>query len=880
MTRTAGMRVEPAREQASGGGEGLPYTPQPGRQDEMLGPDGRVREHWRLLLSGLQGLPPGERERRWREARQLIHDNGVSYNVYGDPQGLERPWSLEPMPVLLAADEWAALSTAVTQRARLLDALLADLYRPRGESRAVGQGWLPAELLFAHPGLLRPVVGTAPPQGWWLPLYAVDLARGPDGRWRALADRTQAPSGAGYALENRLVVSRALPEFFRENNVERLARFFRSMQQTLARLAPGGRDNDSPRVVLLTPGPYTATYFEQAYLAQYLGYTLSTGGDLTVRGDRVYLKTLGGLQPVDVLLRRVNDDYCDSLELRGESVLGLPGLLEAVRQGGVAVANPLGSGLGQSPVWLPYLPRLCRELLGEELRLPSVETWWCGDPQALGEVMSRFHELVLKPAFPEGYTNPVFLSRLSAAEREGWRGRVNAQPGAWVAQEELAASTAPSLEGEAMVPRALVLRSYAVATDDGHVVMPGALARVAGSADNPEVSMQVGAGSKDAWVLAAGPVSHFSLLPAPTAAVALSRGAGELPSQTADNLFWLGRYAERAEGIARLCRVLLHLSREAPADVGMGGGGGLQPAELLRALEDLADPGGSWTVALPVDGAGKGTVPPQVLEAIFDARRASSLASVTRQVVTVARLVRDRLSIDSWRVLAALGDELEAAGPATSTADAARLAPILDHTVLILSAFSGLTQESMTRGHAWRFQDIGRRLERGIFLCRLLKHTLVEPAARPPALLEAILEVADSGMTYRRRYLTTLQAAPVLDLLLHDETNPRSVAFQLGALVEHWAALSLQRLLPARPGEEASPAPLLAELQRQPAQQLARPDEARRRPALEKLLAHLALGLPALSQLLSAGYLKHAVVSRHLGWEGGGGEADIPASNR
>ncbi len=837
------------------------YVPPAGVHDEMAGPDGAVRAHWRSFLERLDALGRAELERRWDKALHLIHENGVSYNVYGDPQGMDRPWSLSPVPVLLAADEWASLAEGVAQRARLCELLLADLYGPQ---RALTEGWLPPDLVFGHASFLRPLCGLRLGRGAWLPLYGVDLARGPDGRWRALADRTQAPSGAGYALENRIVVSRVFPDLFRESNVERLAVFFRTLQETLAALAPHNRD--SPRVVLLTPGPYNATYFEQAYLAQYLGYTLASGGDLTLRDDRVFLKTLSGLHPVDVILRRVDDDACDPLELRPESVLGVPGLAQAVRQGNVAVANPLGTGLLQTAGILPYLPVLARHLLGEELRLASAETFWCGDPAALPVVLDRFESLVLKPTFPEGFTQPIFVAGLAARAKEELRARVSASPREWVAQEHVAASTTPLLEGESFVPRAVILRSYAVATRDGHAVMPGALARVAGSSGNPEVSMQEGARSKDAWVLASRPVSAFSLLPPPLSAVELTRGGGELPSRTADNLYWLGRYAERAEGLARLFRVVLARLQEAPGEA--GGPPGSEVAALFRALAAQTELEVPVAARIEVGRALPKAEGPLVA-AVLDAERSGSLGAVVQRVLRVARMVRDRISADTWRVLSALDGQLRdparrGGRPGLPTGTALAL---LDRTVLTLAAFSGLAMESMTRGQAWRFLDMGRRLERATTMVTLLGNTLVEATDREAPLFEAILEVADSGMTYRRRYLANLQAAPVVDLLLTDETNPRSVIFQLRGLVDHVEALPA----PAGGGPRTPQARLaisaLAELQLADVTALATPGTDGRRTALGELLARLGNKLPALSDSLSSGYLSHAAVSRHLGAE-------------
>jgi len=856
------------------------YAPLPGAYDEFLGADGEPRPHWRPFLDRLRTWGPAEMERRWREARHLIHENGVSYNVYGDDRGMERPWSLSPVPVLVAADEWASLAASVAQRARLMDRLLADLYGPQ---RALVEGWLPAEVVFRNPAFLRPLHGVAVPRGRWLPLYGVDVARGPDGRFRALADRTQAPTGAGYALENRIVVARALPDLFRECNVERLALFFRTLQDTLARLAPHNRDN--PRVVLLTPGPHTASYFEQAYLAQYLGYTLAGGGDLTVRDDRVYLKTLSGLQPVDVILRRVNDDFCDPLELRPESVLGVPGLVQAVRQGSVALANPLGSSLVQTPALLPYLPVIARHLLGEELQLPSVETFWCGDPKMLPHVLDRFSNLVLKPAFPEGATHPVFVSVLSTEEREAWRTRVLAAPHDWVALEHVVASTTPKLEGAKLAARSMVLRTYAVAMSgstatgkDGYAVMPGGLARVANTADNPEVSMQAGAGSKDVWVPSTGPVSRFSLLPSDQR-VELTRGGSDLPSRAADDLYWLGRYAERAEGIARLARVFAARLREAPREA--PGVSTLVPGSELGALyralvaeTDLQAP-----TAGPVEvGHPLPVVEEQLLATLLDARRPGSFAAVAQKVLRTARMVRDRLSADTWRVLTAL-DELRVPDGTDGAVPIATAAALLDRMVLALAAFAGLATESMTRGQAWRFVDMGRRIERAGAGVLLLESTLVDPLLdREAPLLEALLDVADSGMTYRRRYRATLLAAPVLDLLLTDETNPRSVVFQLHALTHHLEALPAPTGTGVRSPQLRIAQSALAELDLADVEVLAGV-ESGRRAALADFLGKLSRKIPALSDSVSSSFLSHAVVSRNLGGDNGSAAATPQAGD-
>jgi uncharacterized circularly permuted ATP-grasp superfamily protein/uncharacterized alpha-E superfamily protein len=852
------------------------YEARSGVFDEMMDADAHVRAPWRKPLEQLEGLGEPELARRWDKARQLIHENGVSYNVYGDPQGMERPWNLSLIPVVIGPDDWSRLTHGLEQRGRLMAALLADIYGPQ---RALIEGWLPPEMVLGNPHFLRPVHGLAVPADDWLPVFGADLVRAADGSFQVVEDRVQAPTGTGYALENRIVVSSVLPEMFRECNVERLAPFFRVLRETLQERAPHNRDN--PRIVLLTPGPYDATYFEQAYLAQYLGFTLVNGGDLTVRDDRVFLKTLGGLQPVDVVFRRLNDDYCDPLELRPDSMLGVPGLVQAARARNVAIANPLGSGVLQTTAILPYLGAVCRGLLGEALVMPSVQTWWCGDAAVLPEVWARFDELVVRPTFPDGNTSPLFTASLSKEEREQLRARIQARPAGFVAQSYVTPSTTPFLDEGAITPRTLVLRCYAVATGNrDYLVMPGGLARVAVPESGAEVTMQRGARSKDVWVLSNEAVAPVSLLPSAQRAVVLSRGGSELPSRAADNLYWLGRYAERAEGVARLARVLGARLADLGGQPDLDRSTEFGPLlAALRAQNEFL-----YSADIPVDGAPDlAGAEAQLLAAVRDPASVGSLAAVVRSTLRAGRLVRDRISMDTWRVLASLDEELGRLDDIDGADRLSTLVELLNRVVIKLAGFSGLAMESMTRGQSWRFLDMGRRLERAVTLLTLLRATTVHTSDRERPLLEAVLEIADSGMTYRRRYLAMLQTAPVVDLLLADETNPRSVVYQVRALVDH------VRALPSLPGAGVKSPQLRLALEAQNQLELAEIericflDEEGARQALDALLRKLGTVLPALSDSLSDSYLNHAAMPRHLrqdeasdaqrpSRQGGGGE--------
>jgi len=852
-----------------------------GSYDEMLGPNGQPRPHWQTFVRALGGLSLGELTRRWEEAKQLIRENGVTYDIYGDPRGLDRPWELDPVPLLMAPAEGQALEMGLIQRARLLEMILADVYGPQ---RLLQGGLLPADLIFAHPGFLRPCHGIHVPGNRHLHLYAADLGRAPDGQWWVLADRAQAQAGAGYALENRIVLSRMLPDVFRECQVQRLALFFRSLRETLSSAALHNRDN--PRIVLLTPGPYSPTYFEHSYLARYLGYTLVEGGDLTVRDNRVYLKLLGGLQAVDVILRRLEDDLCDTLELRGDSLLGVAGLVQAVRAGNVAVANPLGSGLIETPALMPFLPALCRHLLGEELKMPSVAAWWCGDRMALEHVLAHLAELVIRPAFPRVGFEPIVVEQLSREQRQALADRIRARPRSYVGQERLALSTTPALVGIRLEPRQLILRTFLAATDGSFTAMPGGLTRVASSGDMLVTPMAKGGGSKDTWVLSSGPVSTFSLLRPTVQPVELSRAGDDLPSRSADNLFWLGRYVERADGMVRLLRgILTRLTEKS---------GVADAPELPLLLRALGEPGQAVPLFREQGAQALAAPEGELLALIFDGGRPGTLQFIIAALHRVAGMVRDRLSIDTWRILRSL--DLPFAGrlgnPENEThrdtspgrhgdkehsgnsfavflayqggVTLSEVLALLDQLVLSLAAFGGLAMESMTRGQAWRFLDMGRRLERALHTILLLRRTLVTVSGSEGPLLEALLEIADSSMTYRRRYRSSLHTAPVLDLLLADESNPRSLAFQLVALADHVENLPQGTSHPRRSPEQRVMMAALMHLRLADIDVLASSNDTSVRQELNDLLKRLEAELPVLSDSITRNYLSHAQASRQL----------------
>jgi uncharacterized circularly permuted ATP-grasp superfamily protein/uncharacterized alpha-E superfamily protein len=816
------------------------YAPDGRAFDEMVSAGGVVRPHGAGLVGALEALGPAELSARLEAARRTIRDHDVTYNVYGDPRGIDRPWQLDIVPLVVAPAAWSRLAAGLAQRARLLDLILADFYGPQ---RLLHERLLPAALVYANPGFLRPCRGLAVIGGRHLHLHAADLARTPDGAWWVLADRTQAPSGAGYALENRIALSRSLPEAFRDCRVQRLAPFFRAMREMLHRLAP--RPVDAPRVVLLTSGPYNETYFEHAYLARYLGFTLVEGGDLTVRDEAVFLKTVEGLQPIDVVLRRMDDGFCDPLELRGDSSLGVAGLVQAVRAGRVAVANALGSGILETPAMLPFLPGLCRQLLGEDLALPSVPTWWCGQPLEREHVIARLDDLVIKPAFPRVRRDPVFGARLSRRERQALIDEIRARPGEFVGQTALAVSTAPVWAGAGLEPRAIVVRAFTAADGNGYAVMPGGLTRVADSSASPLVSTQSGGGSKDTWILSDGPVAQVSLLAPAGSPVAVDRAPKDLSSRVADNLFWLGRYAERCENLVRVFRAATSRLVEAAS---------IDDAPELAAMVQAM----ATLQLVPDDAPASASIAEleaQVLTAMLDEDRQPGLRQTLGQLRHVAWLVRDRLSGDAWRILNQLHQDLRGDVACERAGDALVL---LNRIVMTLAAFSGVEAENMTRGHGWRFLSAGRRLERGATLATMVR-AMLPAGGSDTAALWPLLEIGDSSMTYRRRYFAHASLAPVLDLLIADDSVPRSIAFQLQALAAHVDGLPRDPGAPAPTREQALAARLLAAIHGADVTALCAARRAGRPERLDRLLAETARGLAELSDTISHYYFSHAV---------------------
>lgn len=832
------------------------YARPAGRHDEMLDAGGMPRAHWADLAAALDDLGTDELLRRREESARLLDQDGVVYHAYGGTGAAapaSRSWPFDPVPTVVPSREWQAIESAVIERAELLNLVLDDLY---GERDLLRRGLLPPEVVFGHAGFLRPCHGARLAGVAQLFLYAADLGRDADGTWRVIADRTQAPSGFGYALENRTVVSRVLPSLYRGANVHRLAPFFRALRDALRAMAPAGVDD--PRIVVLTPGPWNETAFEHAVLSSTLGYPLVEGADLVVRPDGVYMGALGALEPVHVILRRVDGWYCDPLELKPDSQLGVAGLVEATRRGTVSVVNPLGASVLENPALMHFLPAIGEHLLGRAPRMASAESFWCGDERQRRAVLDRIGELVLRPVSRDAGPASILGWECSADELAALRARIEAQPAMWVGQEPLALSTTPTLGDDGLRARRAVLRTFAVARRDSYTVMPGGLTRVAGDDRAGRISNQAGAVSKDTWVLASEPErpTGFWLESAP--ALASIEETTSLPARAAEHLWWLGRYAERAEATVRLLRIVYDRRTELQGAGTPAGDAALRT--LLVALTEVTGTTPGFT-----DAARRADPGRELLGLLVDEARPGTAAHAVRALLQAAYAVRDQLSGDTWLVVGELDRQLRRLRRHDDAA-AIDVQATMQRLIGGLLALGGLGEESMVHDLGWRFLDGGRRVERALQTIALVRETLVPglDVAAASLVLESTLTAAESIITYRRRYRSRAQIDTALELLLHDERNPRSVAYQLERLTADLAAL------PAEPGAR------LREDQRRvlrarTALSLAEPEAVlagEDRAALAALLDGLAAELRGAADAVDRAQFPHRLPQHALGWAG------------
>lgn len=834
--------------------------------DEAVEADGAVRPAWKRMFNYVGRLTQEEIQLRSTQAQRQIENDGAVFNPH-DMGEVSRPWKLDPIPLIIAQQEWSQVAEGLQQRAQLANLLLLDLLGPQ---TLLHEKVVPPELLYANPNYFPAYHGLVQHPRQHIHLYAADLARGPGGRWWVTTDRTRAPSGLGFVLENRLITSRLMPSVFAGCNALRLASFFQSFKESLAGWSDRFREN--PRIAIWSKGPTSKSYFEDAFLARYLGHTLVEGDDIAVRQGRVMLKTLGGLLPIEVLLRRTEDYNCDSAELRSGTVHGVSGLLDVIRAGDVAVANSLGSSYAESPMLAAYLQGVCRHFFNEDLLLPSIATWWCGSANGLKYVSDNFERLVIRRAFRGDDDAPVFPRDLDARQRENLLAEIRQSPHQYVGQEDFSRSTTPVWENQTIEPWYLAIRGFSTASvGGGYTTLPGALARVSPDPNVLSQDMTSGEKSQDVWIAADQRVPVVTLLPKPSKQTSLQRSGADLPSRVAENLYWLGRNLERAEQSARLLRLALTratsedtLEDEATRLAELCDASG-QLAPAPKDAEDEATDEPEDAELLSENASHSGSFVRRLVQGAFDPARPLSLRSTVAITLQTASKVRDRIALDSYRIVVDLGDQICRDMPVETLEGAIELVQVLDGAIDSLSAISGLASESMTRTLGWRFLDLGRAIERA---CQLVASTTVlfdKQLDDSSAVLEDCLNLCDSYMTYRSRYMADLDLAAVLDLIIADETNPRSLISLSQRILTHVEELPRAANNASLSQDQRIALDIFHRIRLADIFKLATASPERTYPELVELLHGLSDQLPTLSDCLAGRFLIHAgVFQRHF----------------
>ena len=841
-----------SQQQTSTSPSTLEYPNVNGIIDEVYDTRGNVKPEWQYLLQSISELGQKDLSERHNKARRILRDDGATYNIYDDDAIPNRTWGLDLIPSVISSTNWSTIEAGLSERAELFNLLLKDIY---GERRLIKHGIIPPEALFGHSGFLRSCDGIHLPGEHQLILHAVDMVRTDDGSMCVISDRTQAPSGAGYALENRTVMSRIFPSLFRDSHVHRLAPFFQKLRLKLMSLSTS---EGMPRVVVLTPGSHNETYFEHAYLANYLGFPLVQSGDLVARNGYIWMKSLDGLARVDVILRRVDDMFCDPVELRSDSHLGVAGLLEVARQGRVVIANPLGSGVLENPILLKYMPEIGKCLLGREPRLKSAHTYWGGDAKDLKHIEANFNSLLIKSIYRGSGIRSVWAADLTIEEKGTLLAQIKEKPYFYVAQEHLKKSHVPSFTKDGLQPRPTILRTFAVAADSSYSVMPGGLTRIGGETSARFVGMQLGSKSKDTWITASEPErTQDNTASADTPIISNDSNLISLPSRVVENLFWMGRYAERAEASLRILRTaFMMINGEEPITAQC-------KRILLSAVTQITStqPGFIDAPESLIDMPDE-----ELLLVIADERRIGSIRSTLNAMLHSADQSKELLSSDTMRVINDIRDALGGLNKSLSGSLASAPEEALDPLVTTLMALSGLTQESMVRTVGWRFMEIGKRIERAIqtiFTVQTLMSKVVTPSEQQ-TMLSSLLRSLEVLITYRRRYRSRVDLQLGLELVLLDPTNPRSLLFQFEELQNHINQLPKAERLSCElvPEERATLEAITTIKLTRLAQTLE--TDTNERENLTKLLQQLEELVSSVSNVISDKYFDHRVDPQQL----------------
>lgn len=750
--------------------------------DEMFDANMEVKDTWKKVYDSLKSLGCDELKVRQREIDWNISENGITYNVYNDPKGLNRPWNLNIVPLVMHKSEWDDIEKGLQQRAILLDLVVKDIY---GDRELIKKGIIPPEVVFAHRGFLRQCDAISLNTEKYLSIYAADLSRGPDGQMWVVNDRVQTPSGKGYSLENRTIANRVLPNIYKDINVAPLDQFFNEFDQLLVNAAP--KKKTDPTIVVLTPGPHNETYFEHAYLASYYGYPLVRGSDLVVRNGKLWLKSLKELKQVDVVYRRVDDIFVDPLELREDSYLGIAGLLDVVRRKNVSILNPVGIGVIENSGLIPFMPAIAKHFLNEKLLLPQIATWWCGQEKELDHVLKNISKLVIKRIDRSNRESIVFAEFLNEEELQEIKDRITRRPHLYVAQEKIKFSTVPNFSNGKLEPRNMVCRAFAIANDtDGYNIMSGGLVRVSSTTNSLRVSNQKGGTSKDLCIIDEN-VKIQNKLKFHNHTIKAVSGLNNLPSLTAENLYWAGRYIGRALVTSRHLRMVLKQMSNNDRNTNPYDNDKLRI--LLQSVTQLTNTFPGFVGAEKEEKVSD--VRKELIAVVLDKNKTGSLAHTLSMFSNSYYSIRNLWSTDMWRVFDSIHklwnpiveEDFE-------KVNYKRIIKTLDQLITRLIAFMGLIEESILVDQGLLLYFIGLNLERIILNTTIFQSmlTVVSEDNVQYEILESILNSHESLNIYRYSYRSYINIESVLSLILLDAKYARSLTYLVHRLkkdIEH-----------------------------------------------------------------------------------------------
>lgn len=824
--------------------------------EELLTKDLKIKPDWERLLNNLITIGSKELISKQADIDWLLEENGVTYNVYNDPKGLNRPWNLNIVPFIIHQNEWNTIEKGVKQRSEILNLILTDIY---GKRELLAKGIIPPEVIYAHRGFLRSCDQIQYNTSKQLLIHAADLARGPDGQMWVVNDRTQAPSGMGYALENRFSISRTVPEIFSDINVKQPSQFFKDLNGLLLNAASTNKEN--PTIVILTPGPHNETYFEHSYLSSFLGLPLVKGNDLIVRYGKLWMKSLIGLKQVDVILRRVDDVFVDPLELREDSYLGIAGLLEVVRLQNVAIVNPVGSGILENPALIPFMANICKFFLDEDLLLPQIASWWCGQEKERNYVLTHLPSLVIKKIDRPNRERIFFCEFLSKKELNELKIEILANPYKFVAQERIHFSSAPNFTKGQLEPRHIVCRSFSIAKGNGYSVMPGGLVRVAANREELIVSNQRGGTSKDFWIATDKPQHNIQQYSWQKSSSSESYGLEDVPSNTAENLFWSGRYLGRTIITARYMRMVMNQMNKVQYNDSESQSENLKI--LFKSITNIT----STFPGFMDDKDGKAMNNPlkEIESVILDINKSGSFAQTLSSFNSSFYSLRNLWSRDMWRVFESI-QKVWTDYKALEQYTIAIHTKFFDRILTRLIAFMALIDESVLVKQGLLLYFIGLQMEQAMMTIAKFRSLVIVQYDEDLEydILESLLSSHESLNIYRYSYRSYLSLENVLSLILFDKEYTRSLAYQINRLKKDI------NMLPVRSSDDLTACKKTImeasiKIQNISIDDLASVDQnVKMRLNLEELLSELSELLHATSLSISDTYFNHSYRQKQL----------------